>query len=84
MKFFTGPVAIVLEADMLHVSILFLTNHARVYAETRFGGTKKYSTYVYLRTIFGAQSERYEWSLFFSHDSYQVFSLIYHAAARAP
>ena len=29
MKFFTDPVAIVLEADMLHVSILFLTNHAR-------------------------------------------------------
>ena len=48
MKFFTGPVAIVLEADMLHVSILFLTNHARVYAETRFGGTKKYSTYLNL------------------------------------
>ena len=52
MKFFTGPVAIVLEAGMLHVSILFLTNTRATTLETRFRGTKKYSTYVCLRTIY--------------------------------
>ena len=40
MKFFTGPVAIVLEADMSGTSQFCSSHTTRVYAETRFGGTK--------------------------------------------
>ena len=57
MKFFTDPVAIVLEADMLHVSILFLTNHARGLRWKPDLGVPK-SICIRLNTLTGATREK--------------------------
>ena len=57
MKFFTGPVAIVLEADILHVSIVPHEPRARLRWKRDLGVPKYSTTYIYLGPYFGAQRD---------------------------